>query len=133
MVSTLGEKQTVKVLIVDDHPAVREALSARISSQPDLEVCGEAEGVAQALRLVSEKKPDIIIVDISLSDGDTARRPASSWTAGSSGSSRRRGGLGNRRRQPDLGRRFRRWSLRRKCPVLSIDWPRCGRSPSRWG
>ena len=70
MMTTSAEKQIVKVLIVDDHPAVREALSARIASQPDLEVCGEAEGVTEALRLVSEKKPDVIIVDISLSDGD---------------------------------------------------------------
>ena len=31
-----------KVLIVDDHPAVREGLAVRIASQPDLEVCGEA-------------------------------------------------------------------------------------------
>ena len=34
----------VRVLIVDDHPLVREGLIVRISAQPDLEVCGEASG-----------------------------------------------------------------------------------------
>ena len=40
-----------KVLIVDDHPAVREGLAARISAEPDLEVCGEAGDIPQALEL----------------------------------------------------------------------------------
>ena len=42
-----------KVLIVDDHPTVREGLAVRISRQPDLEVCGEAADVAEALELVA--------------------------------------------------------------------------------
>jgi hypothetical protein len=44
-------KQAAKVLIVDDHSVVRERLAIRISRQPDLEVCGEAADVAQALQL----------------------------------------------------------------------------------
>lgn len=59
-----------KVLIVDDHPAIREALGIRISRTPDLVVCGEAEDIAGAMRLVSEEKPDVAIVDISLKSGD---------------------------------------------------------------
>jgi DNA-binding NarL/FixJ family response regulator len=70
MAITMAEKQTVKIMIVDDHPVVREALTARIASQPDFEICGEADGVAQALRLLNDRKPDVIIIDISLSDGD---------------------------------------------------------------
>jgi DNA-binding NarL/FixJ family response regulator len=58
------------VLIVDDHPAVREALSIRISQAPDLEVCGQAEDTGDALRLVEKSKPDVAIVDISLKTGD---------------------------------------------------------------
>jgi DNA-binding NarL/FixJ family response regulator len=64
-------KQSVaKVLIVDDHPAVREALTMRISELPDLEVCGEAEDVTGALELVDAQKPDLAVVDISLATGD---------------------------------------------------------------
>ena len=42
-------KRRARVLIVDDHPAVREALALRIGRQPDLEVCGEAEDVVEAV------------------------------------------------------------------------------------
>src|SRR5438105_13347752 len=59
-----------RVLIVDDHPAIREALAIRIEKLLDLEVCGEAEDLADALRLVTERKPDIAVVDISLKTGD---------------------------------------------------------------
>ena len=50
-----------KVLIVDDHPAVREGLAVRISSQPDLEVCGQAADTAEAMQLVAAKQPDAAI------------------------------------------------------------------------
>ena len=43
---------TAKVLIVDDHPAVREGLAVRIASQADLEVCGQATDMAEAMELV---------------------------------------------------------------------------------
>jgi DNA-binding NarL/FixJ family response regulator len=59
-----------KVLIVDDHPAVREALSIRISQAPDLEVCGQADDIVDALRLVEKSQPDVAIVDIALKTGD---------------------------------------------------------------
>lgn len=58
-----------RVLIVDDHPAVREALRSRIERLPDLEVCGEAAEMGEALRLVAETKPDVAVVDISLKTG----------------------------------------------------------------
>jgi DNA-binding NarL/FixJ family response regulator len=60
----------VRVLIVDDHPAVREALSLRISRQPDLEVCGEAADMSEALRLVAESQPDVAVIDITLKSGN---------------------------------------------------------------
>lgn len=59
-----------RVLIVDDHPAVREALALRIGRQPDLEVCGEAADVADALRLVADAQPDVAVVDITLKSGN---------------------------------------------------------------
>src|SRR5215210_5752002 len=58
-----------KILIVDDHPAVREALASRISRQADLEVCGEAADVSEALRLIADTKADLAVVDISLKSG----------------------------------------------------------------
>jgi DNA-binding NarL/FixJ family response regulator len=67
--SVQKSKKRSRVLIVDDHPAVREALALRISRQPDLEVCGEAPDMAGALRLVSETRPDVAVVDISLKSG----------------------------------------------------------------
>ena len=62
-------KKRARVLIVDDHPAVREALALRIGRQPDLEVCGEAADMSEALRLVAETQPDVAVIDISLKTG----------------------------------------------------------------
>ena len=59
-----------RILIVDDHPAVREALALRISRHPDLLVCGEASELTEALRLVSETKPDVAVIDIGLKTGN---------------------------------------------------------------
>jgi DNA-binding NarL/FixJ family response regulator len=67
---TKSKNKISRVLIVDDHPAVREALALRIGVQRDLEVCGEAADVAEALCLLTETKPDAAVVDISLKHGD---------------------------------------------------------------
>ena len=58
-----------RVLIVDDHPVVRQGLSLAIGREADLEVCGEAENIAETLRLVEGAPPDIVIIDLSL-DGE---------------------------------------------------------------
>jgi DNA-binding NarL/FixJ family response regulator len=63
-------KKRTKVLVVDDHPAVREALAVRIGRQPDLELCGEASDVGAALRLLGDARPDVAVVDITLRSGD---------------------------------------------------------------
>ncbi len=59
-----------RVLIVDDHPTAREGLAVRISSQADLEVCGEAADVGEALKLLASAQPDVVVVDIKLKAGD---------------------------------------------------------------
>ncbi len=59
-----------RILIVDDHPAVREALSLRVGRHADLEVCGEAGGASEALELVAKTRPDVAVVDISLKSGN---------------------------------------------------------------
>jgi DNA-binding NarL/FixJ family response regulator len=63
-------KKRSRILIVDDHPAVREALALRIGRQPDLEVCGEAADLGEALRLLAEAQPDVAVVDITLKTGN---------------------------------------------------------------
>jgi DNA-binding NarL/FixJ family response regulator len=57
-----------KVLLVDDHPMVRERLSELINEEPDLIVCGEAEDGHGALDAVEKQKPDVAVVDITLKD-----------------------------------------------------------------
>jgi DNA-binding NarL/FixJ family response regulator len=57
-------------LIVDDHPAICEGLAVRISSQPDLEVCGSAADIAEAVKLVLTVRPDVVVVDIQLKNGN---------------------------------------------------------------
>jgi DNA-binding NarL/FixJ family response regulator len=59
-----------RVLIVDDHPAVREGLAVRIASQPDLVVCGEANDVSAAIKLIEADRPDVVVVDIQLETGN---------------------------------------------------------------
>jgi DNA-binding NarL/FixJ family response regulator len=59
----------IKILLVDDHPLVREGLANLIHQQPDLEVCGEAASEPQALQLIGSVQPDLAVVDISLENG----------------------------------------------------------------
>ena len=58
-----------RVLIVDDHPIVRHGYSHVIGQEPDMEVCGEAADVAEALRQAETQHPDVAVIDISL-DGE---------------------------------------------------------------
>ncbi len=55
-----------RVLVVDDHPLFRDRLSQIINHELDMEVCGEAEDVRQALEILQHAQPDLVIVDISL-------------------------------------------------------------------
>ena len=59
-----------RVLIVDDHPLMRQGLAQLVNQQPDLAICGEAEDAPQALRQASDLKPDVVIVDLSLKGSD---------------------------------------------------------------
>ena len=55
-----------KILIVDDHPIVRQGLAQLLNQEFDFTVCGEAEDATQALESIQNLQPDLVIVDISL-------------------------------------------------------------------
>ena len=55
-----------QVLLVDDHPIVRQGLQQMIDREPDLVVCGEAEEARSSLIAIATLKPDIVVMDISL-------------------------------------------------------------------
>ena len=66
------KKKRNRVLVVDDHPIVREGIARLLNQEADLTVCGEAEDAHQALQALAEiaiLKPDIAIVDITLKEG----------------------------------------------------------------
>ena len=58
----------IKVLVVDDHPIIREGLADLINKEEDIVVCGCAENIPQAMKAIKRLRPDIITVDISLED-----------------------------------------------------------------
>ena len=59
-----------RILIVDDHPLVRRGLRELIDEESDLEVCGEAASVPEALRLAEATQPHVVIIDITLGAED---------------------------------------------------------------
>lgn len=59
-----------RVMIVDDHPIVRQGLRRLLETESDLEVCGEAETAREAKSMIRELQPDVVVVDVSLAQGD---------------------------------------------------------------
>jgi two-component system nitrate/nitrite response regulator NarL len=58
----------IKLLLVDDHPIVRDGIKARLTAHAHIEIVGEAEGGEEAVRKVQELAPDIVFMDIGLAD-----------------------------------------------------------------
>ncbi len=58
-----------RILIVDDHPLVRSGFAQLIGDCPDLEVCGEAGNMSEALQQIEASNPDLAIIDLSLAGG----------------------------------------------------------------
>lgn len=62
-------KTTTSILIVDDHPLIRQGVRSLIEKAPGLSVAGDAGSIAEGRRLALELKPGIVLVDIGLADG----------------------------------------------------------------
>jgi DNA-binding NarL/FixJ family response regulator len=56
------------VFVVDDHPAIREALTAAVGSKIDMRMVGESSTAKEALRKMERHVPDVVVIDISLED-----------------------------------------------------------------
>jgi YesN/AraC family two-component response regulator len=56
----------LRILIADDHEAVRKGVCAILSSRSDVEVCGEAENGKETIEKANALKPDLIILDITM-------------------------------------------------------------------
>lgn len=59
---------TIRLFLVDDHPLVRDGLRARLSSLPAIDIVGEADGAAEALGLIEELKPDLVLADVGMKE-----------------------------------------------------------------
>ena len=64
-----GSGKKHRILLIDDHPVVRRGLADVIGREPDLEICGEASDVAEAIGEVERTQPDLAVVDLTLKTG----------------------------------------------------------------
>ena len=68
--STTASSEKLRIVLVDDHPMVRQGLARLINDEADLCVCGEADAAAAGLELIARLLPDLAIIDISMGGTD---------------------------------------------------------------
>lgn len=66
--TTLAPPTVSRVVIIDDHPTIREGLAQHIIRLPEFEVCGMADDMDSALSLVERARPDVAVIDMVLKD-----------------------------------------------------------------
>lgn len=59
-----------QILVVDDHPLTRKGLCDAIRAQANLDVCGESASLAEAKAALAETRPDVLVLDLNLGDGN---------------------------------------------------------------
>ncbi len=72
-----------KILLVDDHVLFREGLAGLLNAQPDFDVVGQASSVRQAITMVRDLQPDLVLMDFGLPDGtglDATQVILAEWT-----------------------------------------------------
>lgn len=71
----MERSERIRVVVVDDHDMVAEALIRVLGDEPDMEVVGRTASAAGAVELAETVRPDVAIVDYRLPDGNGAARP----------------------------------------------------------
>lgn len=66
----MTEKNPIRVLVADDHPVVREGLSAIVDVEDDITVVGQAWDGAEALRQTRQLRPDVVLMDLKMPNVD---------------------------------------------------------------
>src|SRR6202171_348564 len=64
--------EPIRVVVADDHPLFREGVVSSLGSNPDIEVVGQADNAASALRVVREELPDLVLLDVTMPGGGVA-------------------------------------------------------------
>ena len=64
------EEDRINLLIVDDHPIVRDGLVAILTTQPDFRIVGEAASGQEALALFQQDQPDVVLLDLEMPEMD---------------------------------------------------------------
>ena len=70
MIEPSISQDLIRVILVDDHPAILEGLTTWISRQPDMTMVGSSSDANQAMNLIEDEAPQVAIVDLSLRDSD---------------------------------------------------------------
>jgi DNA-binding NarL/FixJ family response regulator len=73
----------IRIVLADDHTLVREGIRTLLGLVPDLELVGEAASGRDALRVVAETRPDVLLLDMRMPEGDGRSSSASSRGAAS--------------------------------------------------